>query len=67
MTNAAYFAVTTDVFPLPKNPGPAATIVARMRAVNISEMAQLHTAEICVYHTYHNVDQVFKKIIIDKF
>jgi hypothetical protein len=67
MTNVEYFAVTTDVLLPPEKPGPAATIVTGMMAVHIAEMARLHTAVIRVYHTYHNLDQAFKKMLIDAF
>jgi hypothetical protein len=67
MTNAEYFAITTDVFLIPKNPGPAATIVTGMMRVHIAEMGHLHTTVIRIYLTYNNVDQVFNKMIIDAF
>jgi hypothetical protein len=67
MTNAEYFVITTNVFLPPDNPGPSATIVTGMTAVQISETVLLHTAETRVYCTYHNVDQTFKKNIIDVF
>jgi hypothetical protein len=67
MTNAEYFAVATDVLLPPENPGPAATIVAGIMGIQIAEMGRLHTAATRVYRTYHNVDQAFKKIIIDAF
>jgi hypothetical protein len=67
MTNVEYFAVATDVFFPPENTVPAATIVAGTMAVYIAKTARLHTAVTCVYHTYQNVDQTFKKIIIDAF
>jgi hypothetical protein len=37
-TNAEYFAVETDVFLPPENPGPAAMTVAGMMDVQIAEM-----------------------------
>jgi hypothetical protein len=67
MTNAEYVAVTTNVFLPPENPGPAAIIMMGMAAVHIAEMARLHTAVTRIYCTYHNVDQAFKKMIIDAF
>jgi hypothetical protein len=63
MTNAEYFAVTTDVFLPPENPGPAATLVTGTTAAHIAETARLNTAATRVYRTYHNVDQAFKKMI----
>jgi hypothetical protein len=67
MTIAEYFAVATNVLLPPNNPGPAATIAVGMTAVQISETARLHTNATRVYRTYHNVDQAFKKMIIDAF
>jgi hypothetical protein len=66
-TNAEYFAVTTDVFLPPENPGPEATIVAGMTVVHIAEMVWLYTAVTRTYRTYNNVDQAFRKMIIDAF
>jgi hypothetical protein len=37
MTNEEYFAVAVDVFPVPNNPGPSATVVAGMTATVIAE------------------------------
>jgi hypothetical protein len=67
MTNAENFTVTADVFLPPENPGPAATIVSGMMGIQIAEMGRLHTAATRVYRTYHNVDQAFKKILIETF
>jgi hypothetical protein len=67
MTNAEYFMVATDEFLPPKNSGLAATIVTRMMGVHKAETGQLHTAATCVYHTYHNLDQAFKKMLINAF
>jgi hypothetical protein len=41
--------------------------MAGMIGVQIAEMGRLHTAATRVYRTYHNVDQEFKKMIIDAF
>jgi hypothetical protein len=65
MTNAEYFVVAIDVFLPPKNPRPAATIVAGMMSVQISEIVWLQTAVTHIYRKYNNVDQAFKKMIID--
>jgi hypothetical protein len=62
-----YFAVATDAFLPPENPGPAATIVTGMTGVPITETERLHTAATCVYRTYHNVVQAFKKMLINAF
>jgi hypothetical protein len=67
VTNVEYFAVGTSVFVPPENPGPVATIVVGVMAVQIAETARLHTAVTRVYRTYHNVDQAFKKMLKDAF
>jgi hypothetical protein len=67
MTNAEYFVVATDVFLPPENPGLAATIVTGMTGVHIAEMGWLHTSVTGTYRTYNNVDQAFKKMIINAF
>jgi hypothetical protein len=51
MTNAEHYAVATDVFPPPKNPGLAATIVTGMMGIQIAEMGWLHTAATRIYFT----------------
>jgi hypothetical protein len=67
MTNEEYFAIAVDVFPVPSNPGPSAAVVAGMTASVIAEMTRLHQEATQVYHTYHNVDQAIKKLIIESF
>jgi hypothetical protein len=67
MTNEEYFAVGVDVFPVPNNPGPSATVVAGMTAAVIAETTRLHKEATQVYRTYHNVDQAIKKLIIEAF
>jgi hypothetical protein len=67
MTSEEYFAIAVDVFPVPANPGPLAAVVAGMTAVLITETTRLHRKAIQVYGTYHNVDQVIKKLIIESF
>jgi hypothetical protein len=67
MTNAEYFTVATDVFLPPKNPGPVATIMEGITGVHIAEMGWLHTAVTRIYRTYNNLEEVFKKMIIDAF
>jgi hypothetical protein len=41
--------------------------VAGMTAAVIAETTRLHREETQVYHTYHNVDQAIKKLIIESF
>jgi hypothetical protein len=67
MTNKEYFAITSNVFPLPNNPGASAEVVAGMTAAVIAEMIRLHREATQVYRTYHNVDQAIKKLIIEAF
>jgi hypothetical protein len=67
MTNEEYFTVAVDVFPVPANPGPSAAVVAGMTAAVIAETTRLHREATQVYHTYHNVDQAIKKLIIESF
>jgi hypothetical protein len=67
MTNKEYFAVTVDVFPVPNNPGPSAAVVTGMMAAVIAETTRLHKEATQVYCTYHSVDQVIKKLIIEAF
>jgi hypothetical protein len=36
-------------------------------AASIAEANRAHTEVIRVYHTYHNIDQAFNKLIIEAF
>jgi hypothetical protein len=65
MTNEEYFAIAADVFPLPDNPGASPEVVAGMMAAVIAELTRLHREATQVYHTYHNVDQAIKRLIIE--
>jgi hypothetical protein len=67
MKKEDYFAVAVDVFPVPYIPGPSATVVADMTASVIAETTRLHKEATQVYRTYHDVDQAFKKLIIESF
>jgi hypothetical protein len=67
ITNEEYFTITAYVFPLPKNPGTSAEVVAGTTASVIAEMTRLHREATQVYHTYHNFDQAIKKLIIEAF
>jgi hypothetical protein len=67
MTNEEYFAIAVDVFPVPNNPGPSAAVVEGMTAAVIAETTRLHREATQVHSTYHNVDQVIKKLIIESF
>jgi hypothetical protein len=52
---------------VPNNPGPSAAVVAGTTAAVIAETTRLHREATQVYHTYHNVDQTIKKLIIESF
>jgi hypothetical protein len=67
MTKEEYFAIAFDLFPIPNNPVPSAAVVAGMTAAVIAETTRLHREATQVYRTYHNVDQVIKKLIIESF
>jgi hypothetical protein len=67
MTNEEYFAIAVNVFPIPNNPGPSASVVTCMMAAVIAETTRLHREATQVYRTYHNVDQAIKKLIIESF
>jgi hypothetical protein len=67
MTKEEYLAIEDDVFPVPNNPGPSAMVLAGMTAELIAETTRLHREATQVYHTYHNVDQAIKKLIIELF
>jgi hypothetical protein len=65
MTNEEYLAVAVDVFPVPNNPGPSAKVVTGMTAAVVAETTRLHKEATQVYHTYHNINQAIKKLIIE--
>jgi hypothetical protein len=67
MTNEEYFSIAAHVFPVPNTPGASAEVVAGMTAAVIAEMTRLHKEATQVYRTYHNVDQVIKKMILEAF
>jgi hypothetical protein len=67
MTKEEYFSIAANIFPVPKNPGASAEVVAGMTASVIAEMTRLHREVTQVYRTYHNVDQAIKKLILEAF
>jgi hypothetical protein len=67
MTNEEYFTIVVDVFPVPSNPGPSAAVVAGMMSAVIAETTRHHREATQVFHTYDNVDQAIKNLIIESF
>jgi hypothetical protein len=67
MTNEEYFAIAVDILPVPNNPGPSAAVVTSMTAAVIAETTRIQWEATQVYHTYHNVHQTIKKLIIESF
>jgi hypothetical protein len=67
MTNEEYFAIATDVFPIPDNRGASPKVVVGMTAAVIAVLTRLHREATQVYRTYHNVDQAITKLIIEAF
>jgi hypothetical protein len=67
MMNDEYFALVMDVFTAPENPGATYVHPDNATAAQITEANRAHTEVIRVYRTYSNVDQAFKKLIIDAF
>jgi hypothetical protein len=67
MTNEEYFAIASDVSPLPGNPGASLEVVAGMTAAVVAELTRLYREATHVYRTYHNVDQTIKKLLIEAF
>jgi hypothetical protein len=67
MTNEEYLDMAADVFPLPDNPGASPKVLVVMMAAVIAKLTRLHSEATQVYHTYHNVDQAIKKLILKAF
>jgi hypothetical protein len=67
MMNEEYFALTANVFPVPENPGASPKVMVGMTAAVIAELTRLHREAEQVYHTYHNMDQATKKLILEAF
>jgi hypothetical protein len=67
MTNGEYFALATDVFTDPYNRGATPVQPDKATAALIAEANQVHNEATHVYRTYNNVNEAFKKLIIDAF
>jgi hypothetical protein len=67
MMNDEYFALATDIFTVPENTGATPVHPDNTTSTLITEANHAHTEAIRVYRTYNNVDQAFKKLIIDAF
>jgi hypothetical protein len=66
-TNKEYFTIAANVFPVPNNPGPSATVVTGTAAAVIAVTTRLHKEATQVYRTNHNVDKAIKKLVIESF
>jgi hypothetical protein len=67
MMNDEYFALATDAFTTTENPGATPAHPDNATSARIAEANRAHMEAIRVYWTYNNVDQAFKKLIIDTF
>jgi hypothetical protein len=67
MMNDEYFALAKDIFTVPENPGATPVHPDNATAARIAEAYRAHPEGIRVHRTYNNVDQAFKKLIIDDF
>jgi hypothetical protein len=67
VTNDEYFALATEVFTAPENPGAIPVHQDNATAARITEANQAHKEATHIYRTYNNVDQEFNKFIIDAF
>jgi hypothetical protein len=65
MTNDKYFALVTDVFTAPENPGVTPVHPYNAAAARIA--GDNNTEAIRVYRTFNNVDEAFKKLVTDAF
>jgi hypothetical protein len=65
--NDEYFAIALDILTVPENTRATPVHPYNATAAQIAEANRAHTETISVYRTYNNVDQAFKKLIIDAF
>jgi hypothetical protein len=66
-TNEEYFAIAADIFPVPNNLGASPEVLVDTTAAVIAELTWLDREATQVYHTYHNVDQEIKNMILEAF
>jgi DNA-binding GntR family transcriptional regulator len=67
MTNDEYVALSMGVFTALENPGATPVHPDKLTAAQIAEANRAHTEAIRVYRTYNNINQAFKKLIVDAF
>jgi hypothetical protein len=67
MMNDEYFTLATDVFTAPENPGATHVHAKNATATQITEANRARKYATRIYRTYNNVDQLFKKLIVDAF
>jgi hypothetical protein len=67
MTNDEYFDLAKDIFIPPENPGATPEIANNATETQITEANRAHKESTRIYRTYNNVDQSFKKLLIDAF
>jgi 23S rRNA G2069 N7-methylase RlmK/C1962 C5-methylase RlmI len=67
MTNDEYFTLAMDVFTALENPGATPEIVNNATAAQITEANRARKEATFVHRTYNNINQAFKKLIIDVF
>jgi hypothetical protein len=67
MMNDEYFALATDVFTAPENPGATPVHPYNITSACIAEANRTHKEAARIYHTYNKVNRAFKKLNIDAF
>jgi hypothetical protein len=67
MMDDEYFALAIDVFTAPEIPVATPVHTDNATAAPIAEINRAHKELTRLYSTYNNVDQEFKKLIIDAF
>jgi hypothetical protein len=67
LTNDEHLALARDIFPVLENRGATPVHANNATAAQTAEANRAHKEATRVYRTYNNVDQAFKKLIIDVF